>query len=109
MLFPDTTACNATIFLGGEYDVGNCGYIGEAVAAALRHPEMSEVSLDMSEVSFLDSTALGAMVAARHACAAHGAGLQVRNPSPPVRRLLRITGLDQVFLPAPADGPAGAG
>jgi anti-anti-sigma factor len=55
--------------------------------------------IDLSEVSFMDSTALGALVSIRNA--AEPRPVILENPLPLVLRILEITGLDQVFAIEP--------
>ncbi len=55
------------------------------------------VVLDMTRVSFLQSEALGALVAFRNQLKDRGAAVAVAGPSPPIRRALHITRLDVIF------------
>ncbi len=79
------------LVLRGELDLSN----ERALAAALetaRRPDDSTV-VEMSGVSFVDSSALRAFVAFHTS----GNDLTVRNPSPQVVRLLELAALDGVF------------
>jgi anti-sigma B factor antagonist len=49
--------------------------------------------LDLDEVSFIDSTGLGALIELGHDAADDGGGLVIRNPSHRVVRILEISGL----------------
>jgi len=53
------------------------------------------VILDLAEVNFLDSSGLGALVAIRRMLG--GRALDLRSPTPPVMRVLRLTRMDMVF------------
>lgn len=53
------------------------------------------VILDLAEVDFLDSSGLGALVAIRRMLG--GRALDLRSPTPPVMRVLRLTRMDMVF------------
>lgn len=55
------------------------------------------VALDLSAVTFLDSSGLAVLLAARQRLADAGGPLVLHHPSPPVRRLLAVTGVDQLF------------
>ena len=55
------------------------------------------VVLDLSEVEFLDSSGLGALVAAMKQLGP-GCPLDLASPQPPVERVLRLTRMDSVFM-----------
>jgi anti-sigma B factor antagonist len=55
------------------------------------------VVLNMAQVSFLQSEALGALVAFRNQLKDRGATVAVAGPTPPIRRALHITRLDVIF------------
>ena len=99
MTLLDFDAATATIIVGlaGGYDAANKRAILDQVASVLSLHGVDEVALDMSRVTFIDSAALGAMVAARRICESQGKRLTVRNPSIPVTRILRITFADVLF------------
>jgi anti-sigma B factor antagonist len=63
-----------------------------------------QIAVDMSGVSFVDSSGLKALIMTKNSLPATGR-LVVRNPSPVVRSLLSLSGIDQVLAvePAPAD------
>lgn len=53
--------------------------------------------LDMSEMAFIDSSGLGALVGVHHSAKASGASLRLCNLGAKFKELLRITGLLTVF------------
>lgn len=53
--------------------------------------------LDLSELSFLNSAGLGAMVAAHRRCREQGGGLFIVQPQASVAQVLRITHLDRLL------------
>jgi anti-sigma B factor antagonist len=55
------------------------------------------VIVDMTEVSFIDSTGLGVLVSAEKASRAAGHELRLVVTQPHVTKLLALTGLDEVF------------
>jgi anti-sigma B factor antagonist len=55
------------------------------------------LTLDLSQVTFIDSTAHGALLRARNLCHAYGIALTLRAPSYRVRRLLDLTGTLALF------------
>ncbi len=82
--------------LQGNLDLGSSGSL------LRRLTEISERSpgdlvLDMSAVVFMDSSGLRAMLTVQRALELEGRRLIMVNPSPPVRRLLAITGVEEMF------------
>ncbi len=61
--------------------------------------------VDLTRVSFLDSTALGAVVRAARETGSAGGDLRIVLPSGPARRIFEITGLDAA-LPVSDDRAA---
>jgi anti-anti-sigma factor len=86
----------AVLTVRGEVDVANSGHLralGEdAIGDAVR-----VIRIDLSEVSFIDSTGLAALVAIRNAAAGAGRRLVLDRPTARVRRVLQLTTLDAVF------------
>ena len=65
------------------------------------------VVLDLTQVDFLDSSGLGALVAIRRMLG--GRALDLMAPTPPVMRVLRLTRMDMVFaIQQGAGAPHGA-
>jgi anti-sigma B factor antagonist len=77
--------------LGGDLDLYNVEQVKAGLAAAVdRGP--TRLVVDLAEVEFVDSTALGAFVEARRA---HGDGFRLASPQAEVRRALEISGLNR--------------
>ena len=76
--------------LRGELDASTCGVFAEHVIAA----PGSLIVIDLRELSFMDSSGLGAIHSARRRALKEGGTLVVCRPSPMVARVLEITGLD---------------
>jgi anti-sigma B factor antagonist len=87
----DATHHRVTLVPTGEIDAGNVDSLSRRLQQALLSGA-HEVDLDLADVSFLDSTALCALHAAGESLEAVGGHLCIRNPTPPVRRLLSLTG-----------------
>ena len=58
---------------------------------------VSRVVVDLDQVDFLDSTALGVMVGAHKRLVAAGGGLLLVCSKPRILRVLEVTGLDRVL------------
>ena len=85
------------LVISGEIDLAVADELLETANAALAGSTCDELVLDLSEVSFIDSTGLGTLVAIRNATLDQAVTLRLRDATPPVRRLLKITNLDSVF------------
>ncbi len=57
----------------------------------------SRLMVDMAEVTFCDSTGLGALLASRTDAADHGIGFHVINPSGMTRRVMQATSLLEIL------------
>ena len=81
----------------GEIDSDNCHQLRDEVSALLAVEPPSMIRLDMSEVPFIDSVGIGALVACYHAAAASDVRLVVANPTAYVHRILYVSGLLGLF------------
>lgn len=81
--------------LGGELDLYNAEQVRSALAEVLAEaPE--RVVVDLSEVEFIDSTALGVLIEARTKLE-NRRGFLLASPALETRRALEISGLDRHF------------
>jgi anti-sigma B factor antagonist len=60
------------------------------------------VVIDLSEVSFLDSTALGVLIGAVKRLRSRGGALAIVNTDASIAKTFQITGLDQIFTIVPS-------
>jgi anti-sigma B factor antagonist len=77
----------------GEIDIATAARIHTAAARALRSGA-SDLWIDLSEVAFMDSSGIHALLAARQAADVREARFVVICPEGPVLRVLRIAGID---------------
>ncbi|MEV7428461.1 MULTISPECIES: STAS domain-containing protein [unclassified Nocardioides] len=68
-----------------------------------------DVVVDLTQVPFVDSSALGALVAAHRRARGLGGSLAVAGIQQPVARILELTGLDRVLATYPTARDAVAG
>ena len=101
---PDADSLNVNIRdEGGFLLVSLCGSAGTEEGDELeqRLHELSSSSarlvLDLSELTFVNSAGLGAIVAAHRRCREQSGMLCVVNPRPAVAQVLRITHLDRLI------------
>jgi anti-sigma B factor antagonist len=83
------------VSLAGELDLYNAASVREALlAAAAETPE--RIVVDLAEVEFIDSTALGVLIEARTKLT-NGRAFLLASPGTETRRALEISGLDRHF------------
>lgn len=85
-----------TLVLAGDLDVHSAPLVQQAVAAAVREGA-SDVVLDLRDVSFVDSSGLGVLIACHKRTLRESCRLVLRSPSHRVARLLAVTTLDRVL------------
>jgi len=91
--------CNSAVVLdlSGRLTAGaGAGRLRETVRE-LADSGRTRVLLNLREVSFMDSTGLGALVISSELLNARGGRLCILNALGPVRHVLHITRLDRVF------------
>src|SRR5512142_2274867 len=81
----------------GEIDTDNAHELREIVNHLLLTEQPILIKVDMSEVSFIDSVGIGALVGCYHAAAASNVRLKVHNPTSYVHRILYVSGLLGLF------------
>ncbi len=86
------TGDTATVSFGGELDVEVADQMRARLDEALSADGVGTVLVDLSRTEFVDSTALGALMAAYNRATAAGQQLRVVEIPPRVERLFAITG-----------------
>ena len=86
----------AVVSVGGEVDLDTASQLNDHALDAVR--EVSpHVVLDLSGVTFMDSTGLKVMLSIQRRATLAGGSFAVACPGRPVRKILALTGLDQTF------------
>ncbi len=80
------------IRLAGELDMTSAGGVRAAVDEVLRH-DPEQVVFDTSGLVFMDSSGIALLLSV----ARRVPEVQIRDPSPIVRRLVELTGLQQIL------------
>ncbi len=91
----------AVVTLPAELDVTGSGLVEAALTSALA-PRPAVLIADGTKTAFCDSSGIAALVRAHRQAAATGAQLRVVITSAPVRRILQLTGADQILLIYPS-------
>ena len=84
------------VAVSGEVDVYSAPELKESLTKLL-HSGAKSIVVDLTDVAFLDSTGLGALVEARAATAEAGGSLPIVCSHERILKLFTITGLDGVF------------
>jgi len=86
----------ATVRVTGEVDISSSKQLREALETSLGEA-CRELALDLSNVRFMDSSGLHALVETTQGFRRAGGVVSIHKPSPAVLRLLEITGLVRCF------------
>lgn len=81
--------------VSGDLDLASAeGFVESATAAAA---DVSVLHLDLGDVTFMDSTGLGALIKVRNLMIERGGSVALVNISSAVERVLELTGMSDVF------------
>jgi stage II sporulation protein AA (anti-sigma F factor antagonist) len=88
----------AAVKLWGDLDVLVEDEVARTISAAASEPGVAEIHVDALAVTFIDSSGLRGLLAARQAAIDRGRAFRIRVAAHgPVKRLLAITGLEEVL------------
>jgi len=91
----DTTS-PTTVALIGEIDIATAGRVREALIAISNSGE-NKVVVDMTNVTFMDSTGLAALVGPLKRFRSMNGEIVLRSPTRGVKKVLELSGLTRVF------------
>lgn len=83
-----------SVVVTGEADADNCRELGEAI---LGNDVVGPVQVDLSELTFLDSSAVSELLRIHKLLGEQDVVMSIVTPSPAVHRVLEITGLLEIF------------
>jgi anti-sigma B factor antagonist len=84
------------ITLNGEIDISNAHLLKPELEAAYAE-HAADMTIDISELSYIDSTGLGVIISLYGLMKDGGNKLTIANPRDNVRKLLKITKLDKLL------------
>ncbi len=87
----------AVVSIDGEIEFATAPKL-RATLLELVHDGPTRIVLDLAGVSFLDSAGISLLIQAKKRLATGGAELVLRRPRSNVRRVLQVTGVDDLFL-----------
>jgi anti-sigma B factor antagonist len=98
----ERTESETRVTLSGELDVSTIATVTDVLEQECgRQP--SRIVIDLTQVDFVDSSALHAFVVANKRLEEHGGSLRITGVSDVIRRTFEIVGLDELFF-APGNG-----
>ena len=86
----------AALALVGELDPGTAPILQAKLQELAADPAVASVTVDLAQITFLDSSGVRAIVTGGEALRSRGAALALTAPNPNVRRVLEVTGLAQL-------------
>lgn len=84
-------------FIIGEVDHHNAKYAREKLDEIIEKEQPVKFRLDLSGVTFCDSSGLGLVMGRMKKCVQHGGELIITNPSGAAMRILEIAGMDKIL------------
>jgi anti-sigma B factor antagonist len=93
------------IAVAGEIDLFTAPELKSALAGAVESGR-TRIVVDLTETSFLDSTALGVLIGAVKRLRTRDGVLTIVNTDRNIAKTFEITGLDQIFTIRPTRGEA---
>lgn len=91
-----TPGLEVSVVVTGEVDMASAPALTRDLQTAIReHP--ARVVLEMSGVSFLDSSGINALVRAKHLADGFGVTLVLDSPTEACQRVLKLAGVDELF------------
>ena len=85
------------IELDGDFTFETQGAFRISSVAMLAIPNLQRMVLDLSRVSRMDASSLGALLILRESCQARNTSLALRNPPPQTLALLSLVHFEKLF------------
>ena len=102
---PRRDPCSTVVWLRGEHDIATRTALVVGIARAARRDDRP-LLVDLSGVTFMDASTIGAIVGSLNRERQRGQTLELRKPSPRARRVLELCGLTHL-VHDPNAAPAG--
>jgi anti-sigma B factor antagonist len=92
----DASESQTVVRIGGELDVASRESVESLLMTAIS-PDRTEIVVDLTDLTFCDSSGLSLFIAACDKAGTEGSALSFRNVPPAVRRLFAVAGVDEKF------------
>ena len=86
-----------TVVISGELDHYTAPAIRHQLDDVLRDPDISELTLDLENLTFMDSSGIGVLLGRLRALQARGGGMSVCHLQPAIEKLFRLSGMHRVI------------
>lgn len=93
----DTAGDMMLVRVRGEIDHHTAARVRNGIDGALFEKRPRRLILDMSAVSFMDSSGLGLIMGRLSVVRELGGSLTVKNPSEAISRIIRLAGMDKIL------------
>ncbi len=84
------------VSIRGEIDIYSIEKFRDTIEEKIK-TQASEIILDCSELSYMDSTGMGVLIELRNKTKELGQKIIMMNPRPNIRKLLALTGVDKII------------
>ncbi|GHV38812.1 hypothetical protein FACS189490_01350 [Clostridia bacterium] len=92
------------VSVSGEIDLFNSAQLKESLIELIKKKQ-ADINIDCAELLYLDSTALGSLVAVLKSVKEYDGEVSISNLKPALTRLFKITKLDNAFVIVPPAEP----
>jgi anti-anti-sigma factor len=92
----EASGVEASVLAKGEIDMATAPELDRRLQAAIS-TRPARIVVDLSAVTFLDSSGINALVRAKNVGDGFGVDLVLESPNEACQRVLKVTGLDVVF------------
>lgn len=93
----DTAGESMLVRVRGEIDHHTAARVRNGIDSALFEKRPKRLILDMSAVSFMDSSGLGLIMGRLSVVRELGGTLTVKNPSDAISRIIKLAGMDKIL------------
>lgn len=102
----ETTGKKMVAALQGDIDHHGAKALRETIDAALEKNRPSLLVLDFRDVGFMDSSGIGLVMGRYRLVQQFGGGVEVHNPLPSIKKVMRLAGLDRIapIIMTPPEG-----
>lgn len=83
-------------YLSGEIDHHSALLLRQEIDLAVRENNPSELILDFSEVSFMDSSGIGLVMGRYRVMNESGGTVTIHNPSPNIKKVMKLSGIEKL-------------
>ncbi len=85
-----------TVYLSGELDHHSAESVRQELEGLISSPRVKNLVLDLSRLSFMDSSGIGVVLGRYKTLAKRGGTVAVREPTAHVNRIFSMSGLYQI-------------